>query len=111
MDIRSRPTGLRNSARDDSEVAFEFAAENIVDAEGAQPVAVQRRVETVRAQARRGIEGARLADHRRGQPRRGVHRQMKRDQIGIGQRGIGEALLGQVRAHDVESFAAQPCRG
>src|SRR5437773_2365281 len=92
------------------QLLLELAAEDRVRAERTQPLGVQRCVQTVRANARRRVQRARVSDDRRSQPRRGVHRQMERDEVGGYEYLVSQTLLRRVDARDRPPRSVQPRR-
>ena len=85
-----------------------YPAEHVVHAERSQPFGVERRVESVGDDTRRGIEASNVRDDRRREARRRVHRQVEPHEIRGGHRVVLHALLGEVNALDGAASGAHP---
>src|SRR5581483_2886334 len=77
---------------------LELAAENRAHAQSPQVLGVQRRIQTIGAQVRRGIERSHTADGAAGETRGRVHGKVERDQRGPANRLLVERLLREVQA-------------
>ena len=94
-----------------SQAGLELAAQEGVDAEGAQVALVQRGVEPVGAQVGRGVERAHPRDLALGQAGRGVHGQEERHQVGGANRPLVQRLDREVEAAHRRSLALEPGSG
>ena len=93
------------------EPAFELAAKDGLGPEAAQEVRVQRRIQAVETEVRRGIET--LEPRRDGarEPRRRVHRQVDGDQARLAHRPLVEVLDREIDAADRCPRLTEPGRG
>ncbi|MDE3136072.1 MAG: hypothetical protein KGL59_05835 [Acidobacteriota bacterium] len=93
------------------EARFEFAAEDGVDAEMAEPGFVDGSVEAVEAEFRAGIQAADGIDELDGQAGGCVHGDVEGDEVRFADRGFVERLAGKIEAADCVAAFSQPSGG
>ena len=105
-EFHGRVTG---SPCDAAQFLFKLAADEGFDTQTAEIIGVDRRVQSVAAEVRRGVHFAHLFQHRHRKFCGSVHGQMKRDQTGRPHGIQGKCVYRQVRAGDLVAVCAQHC--
>lgn len=90
---------------------LEFAAENRLHTEPAQPGFVHRRIETVKADVRGGIRATDNREKFDGEARGGVHGNVKGDERRAADHFLAERLAREIEASDFIAARTKPCGG
>jgi hypothetical protein len=90
---------------------LEFAAEDDVDAETAEPGFVDGGIEAVEAEFRTGTQAAERIDELDGEARCRVHGDVEGDEVRVANRGLVERLAGKIEAANCVAPLPQPSGG
>ena len=99
--IRGKGRRCRETLRNGGQFFLELTPEHVVDTKGAEPIGVERRIQSIRANASRSIEPPHFRDGGTRQSRGRVHRQVKTDERCRANRVLVQPFLRQVKTRDL----------